>query len=148
MSRSGYSEDCDGWALIRWRGAVRAAIRGKRGQHALREILAALDAMPKKALAAESLITASGEYCTLGALGVMRGLALDKLDPEDAKGVAAAFGIAPALVKEIVFENDECGPAGYCGRGVELPEGRWHRMRGWVTSHLISTDSPPYGPTT
>jgi hypothetical protein len=41
MSRSGYSDDCDGWALIRWRGAVNSAIKGRRGQQALREIVAA-----------------------------------------------------------------------------------------------------------
>lgn len=32
MSRCGYSDDYDQWALIRWRGAVESAIRGKRGQ--------------------------------------------------------------------------------------------------------------------
>lgn len=37
MSRSGYTDDCDDqWALIRWRGAVNSAIKGKRGQQALR----------------------------------------------------------------------------------------------------------------
>lgn len=44
MSRSGYNDDCDGWALIRWRGAVNSAINGKRGQAFLRELVAALDA--------------------------------------------------------------------------------------------------------
>ena len=32
MSRSGYTDECDGWELVRWRGAVNSAIRGKRGQ--------------------------------------------------------------------------------------------------------------------
>lgn len=32
MSRSGYSDDCYGWELICWRGAVNSAIKGKRGQ--------------------------------------------------------------------------------------------------------------------
>ena len=69
MSRSGYTDDYDGWDLIRWRGAVHSAIRGRRGQAALREIIAALDALPEKWLAANSLETADGDYCTLGALG-------------------------------------------------------------------------------
>jgi hypothetical protein len=51
MGRAGYSEDCDGWALIRWRGAVTSAIRGKRGQAFLREMLDALDALPVKRIA-------------------------------------------------------------------------------------------------
>jgi len=41
MSRSGYSDDCDVWALIRWRGAVKSAIRGARGQAMLRELIQA-----------------------------------------------------------------------------------------------------------
>lgn len=56
MSRSGYTEDCDGWDLIRWRGAVASAIRGKRGQAFLREALAALDAMPEKQLISHDLV--------------------------------------------------------------------------------------------
>lgn len=57
MSRSGYTEDCDdNWQLIRWRGAVASAIRGKRGQAFLRELLAALDAMPEKRLIADALV--------------------------------------------------------------------------------------------
>lgn len=130
MSRSGYSDDCDGWELICWRGAVNSAIRGKRGQRTLHEILAALDAMPVKALAAESLVTADGQCCTLGVLGAQRGIALDELDPEDPDGVAQAFGIAPALAKEIVFENDEGG------HWKELPDRRWERMRAWVVSNI------------
>ena len=38
MSRSGYSDDLDNWDLIRWRGQVSSAIRGKRGQGFLREL--------------------------------------------------------------------------------------------------------------
>lgn len=110
MSRSGYSDECDGWALIRWRGAVMAAIRGRRGQQTLRDILSALDAMPVKALAAESLVTEEGSFCTLGALGASRDMQLDQLDPYDSDGVAKAFDIAPALAREIVFVNDEGGP--------------------------------------
>lgn len=47
MSRSGYVDDCDDMlALGRWRGAVRSAIRGARGQSLLREALVILDALP------------------------------------------------------------------------------------------------------
>jgi len=57
MSRSGYSDDCeDNWSWICWRGAVKSAIRGKRGQAFLRETLAALDALPERKLIAKDLI--------------------------------------------------------------------------------------------
>lgn len=131
MSRSGYHEEGTDWDLIRWRGAVASAIRGARGQRMLRELLAALDAMPNKSLAANSLVTADGQYCALGALGAKRSMDLAKLDPDDTETVAAAFGIAPALAREIVFENDE--RTSWC---AETPEARWQRMREWVVSNI------------
>lgn len=130
MSRSGYSDDCDGWALIRWRGAVNSAIRGARGQKLLRDTLAALDAMPIKELASESLVTATGQYCTLGALGAARGIDMRGIDPENAKQVGATFDAAQALIREIVFENDERA------HWNETPAGRWVRMRAWVASQI------------
>jgi hypothetical protein len=156
MSRSGYSDDCDGWALIRWRGAVNSAIQGSRGQAFLRELATALDAMPDKRLIADELQTADGEYCAIGVLGAARGVDMSKLDPEDREAVAAAFNIAPALAAEIVYENDESvyrwdwvwvetfGPLRrHESRRHQvrveipgLPERRWHQMRAWVQSNL------------
>jgi hypothetical protein len=65
VSRSGYSDGCEGWDLIRWRGAVESAIRGKRGQAFLKELLAALDALPEKKLVANELVTLQGQVCIL-----------------------------------------------------------------------------------
>ena len=131
MSRSGYSEDIEEWALIRWRGAVASAIRGKRGQAFLREMLAALDAMPEKRLI-DCELEVNGEVCALGSVGKARGLDMSELDPEDRYTVANVFGIARAMAAEIVFENDD--GAGYWSK--ETPEARWHRMRAWVVSNL------------
>jgi hypothetical protein len=130
MSRSGYSDDCDGWALIRWRGAVTSSIRGKRGQAFLKELASALDAMSEKRLIPNELQSASGEFCTLGVIGHRRGLDLSKADPYDREAVSAMFGISPAMAAEIVFENDEATWYN------EAPEARWHRMRQWVESNL------------
>ena len=57
MSRSGLVEDDgdDPLAHGRWRGAVKSAINGKRGQQFLRELADALDAMPEKVLVAGAL---------------------------------------------------------------------------------------------
>jgi hypothetical protein len=161
MSRSGYSDDCDNLGL--WRGAVERSIRGRRGQAALKELAKAMDAMPNKVLAAESLVTHDGPFCTLGVLGQARGLNMEPLDPEDWDAAAKAFNIAPAMVREIVYENDEaispyewvdfvlCGPIRtqypYWERHigtlrVAIPEEvlgaqRWQRMRQWVESNLV-----------
>lgn len=61
MSRSGYYEDYEhDWYQIMWRGAVKRAIRGKRGQAFLREMLTALDALPEPRLIAEKLESGTG----------------------------------------------------------------------------------------
>lgn len=132
MSRSGYSDDCDGWALIRWRGAVASAIRGKRGQAFLREALAALDAIEDKRLIAGELVDHKGEFCTLGAVGKCRGLDLKTIDYDDRESVAAAFGIPVALAAEIMFENDD----DYWPRSGKEAEIRWSQMRAWVAKQI------------
>lgn len=132
MSRSGYSDDCDGWALIRWRGAVKSAVNGARGQAMLRELLAALDAMPVKKLIPHEL-QSGGEFCALGAIGHARGLPMDGIDTEDRDAVAGAFGIATALAAEIMFQNDD-DFAGYWR--AEDPAARWLRMRKWVEQQI------------
>lgn len=136
MSRSGYIDDVDSqeaqWALIRWRGAVAASIRGRRGQALLRELRDALDAMPNKTLIADDLVSGDGDYCALGVLGAKRGLQkMNEIDPDDSDRVAGMFGIANALAREIVFENDEGGLF------RETPEQRWRRMRAWVDTQLV-----------
>ncbi len=134
MSRSGYHEDIDNWDLIRWRGQVASAIRGKRGQGLLRELLAALDAMPEKALVTSEYETEQGEVCTLGALGKARGIEMKGFDPDDYDGWANTFDVAHQLVQEITFLNDE-------GWYNETPEQRWQRMRKWVAAQISDPTS-------
>ena len=145
MSRSGYCDDNDdNWRHICWRGAVNSAIKGKRGQSFLIELAAAMDAMPAKRLVTEEL-QADGEYCTLGVVGAARNLDMSVLDPDDAEVVADKSGLAAAMVREIVYENDERygdykwvdGERKYVR---ESPEERWIRMRKWVDSQIKKAD--------
>jgi hypothetical protein len=137
MSRSGYSEGCDGWALIRWRGAVASAIKGQRGQAFLREALAALYAMPDKKLTTDSLHEpATGEFCTLGVVGTARGMDLATLEYVEREGIAAAFSISPALAAEIMFMNDDNELTDDC----TTPEQRWVRMRKWISGKIQTGD--------
>ena len=131
MSRSGYSDDgdFDHWQMIRWRGAVTSAFKGKRGQAFLREMLTALDALPDKKLISHELVQADGCVCALGAVGNARGLDMAKIDPDDHEGVAAKFDVAHAMACEIMYENDEFWRP-------ESPEGRFHRMRRWIASQI------------
>lgn len=133
MSRSGYTEDMDDmWSFIMWRGAVKSAIRGKRGQKFLKEMLASLDAIPEKKLIAHEL-ESQGAVCAIGAVGVQRGIDMTNLDPEDPDGVANAFGISSALAKEIVYENDEA-------IWKMTPEKRFEHMREWVVANIRKED--------
>lgn len=141
MGRAGLVEDddFDNWASIRWRGAVTSAIRGKRGQAFLKEMQAALDALPAPKLIAHDLITNDGCVCALGAVGKARSMDMDKLDPYDIDTVAGAFGLVDALAREIVYVNDEDGPR------KETDEQRYSRVLRWIKSQIIQTSAPSNG---
>jgi hypothetical protein len=135
MSRSGYCEDYgddDQLAMGRYRASVSRALNGRRGQAFLREMVAALDAMPAHELAAEVLVK-DGAACAIGAVALARGVDVSGLDPEDAEKVGKTFGIAETMVREIVFENDDD-----FGGGRETPAARWTRMRAWAVANLRS----------
>lgn len=145
MSRSGYNEDMDdNWALIRWRGQVASATKGKRGQKLLTDLLVALDAMPDKALVAHELEVFNSEagrmdVCALGALGHARGIDMAQIDPDEPDDVASAFGVAAPLVREIVYMNDS--DMNYFDPLTRqytrmTPELRWKQMRSWVASQI------------
>jgi hypothetical protein len=136
MSRSGYDEDIDQWALIRWRGAVKSAISGGRGQAFFRDLVAALDALPEKKLIARDLVADDGCVCALGAVGKARSIDMSDVDPEDSDTVAGIFGIADALAREVVYTNDECGPY------QETPEARFERVRRWAVRQLKPEPTP------
>lgn len=131
MSRSGYSDDCENLWL--YRQAVRQAVRGKRGRALLQDLATALDLMPRKRLVAGHLVDSDGEVCALGALGCTRDLPMVTLDTSDRAMLANAFQVAPSLVAEIMFENDEAFDDA-------TPEDRWRRMRRWVAAMLATGD--------
>lgn len=158
MSRSGYSDDCENLGL--WRGAVQRAMTGYRGQHFLRKLRDALDAMPVKRLITGEIANGTGDVCALGSVDPAC-----KADPDDREAVGQHFGIAPAMAAEIVYINDERfdgeyvaaeGPSlsAYYGRPTSVwrpftPEERWIRMRAWVDEQIMTAHSlsplPPGG---
>ena len=165
MSRSGYTEDCgdyddDNRSLL-WRGAVQSAMRGKRGQAFLTELLAAMDALPARRLVAGDFeapetgmpFASRRDVCALGALD-------PSVDEYDAEYLADRFGIARALAAEIVYQNDECvsdhryveidicGPVrpmypdwGRQTKTITVADPhagarRWERVRAWVAKQI------------
>ena len=144
MSRSGYSDDCYGWELVRWRGAVASAICGKRGQALLKELETALVSLPEKKLIQHEFANPeTGQVCALGAVALKRRLAEGVSLPdalkdveakypegEEAEVIAEEMNVANALVKEITSVNDD----EFYGRST--PEERYKRVLNWVREQI------------
>lgn len=130
--RSGYTDDCDDDVLAfgRWRAQVKSAIRGKRGQAFIRELIDSLDAMPEKHLI-KNYLRKDGNVCTLGAIGARRGVDLEALDTHDYDALADVFGIAHQLIQEIEYLNDASG-----WEKDDEYKHRWEQMRAWAVSQL------------
>ena len=138
MSRSGYSYDWNRDVHL-WRGAVKRALTGKRGQQALLDLIKALDSLPEKKLIGDSFQTGCG-VCALGALAQYRGRDVSDLGHREESNydgfherevVAGRLNIAEAMAGEVIFENDE----GYLGP-PETEAQRWGRMRRWAVAKL------------
>src|SRR5689334_17503262 len=130
MSRSGYSDDCENLNL--WRANVDRTIGSKRGQAFLREMAAALDAMPCKKLIAHDFVDESGCACAMGVVAQARKLDVSALDESDPDDVGGCLGISSMLAQEIAYQNDECGAH------VNLEGPR----RPWVSEGLTRPETP------
>lgn len=133
-SRAGWAEEIEGVEQQRLanlqRGAVQSAIKGKRGQAFLTEMIAALDALPAKRLAKQTF-EEDGEFCALGAVARSRGMQdITLLSIYSIRDVAAAFNASLALTAEIIDENDDMSPH------KETREARWVRMRTWAARRI------------
>lgn len=133
MSRSDYSDDLDQWAIIRWRGAVAQAIRGKRGQRFLLDLKSALEELPKKQLQ-RNVVVKNGEVCAIGALvkkqdGVTNAFEKEIEEETIAEALSKKFDVSQAIVREIMFENDE-----RCQ--WQDPMDRYKRMLAWVSEQI------------
>jgi len=133
MSRSDYSYDIDNWDLIRWRGAVKSAIRGKRGQAFLKELGEAMDRMEDKHLISGKFED-EGSVCALGVIGKERGLDMSGMEEWDNEDVGKVFGIAMALAAEIQYMNDEWL------YDTDNCEKRWQVIREWVRKNIKDED--------
>ena len=134
MDRHGYSDgECVQPRYGMYRGRVASAIRGKRGQRLLRELLAALDAMPDKRLIKDEFVL-HGQACALGVVALSRGIPdAEKIYSEDHDYLAKLFDIAPCLVREIEYENDE--PV-WSRDPIDALVERFERVREWVSENI------------
>lgn len=143
MSRHGYTDYIeDELAAGRWKGRVKSAIRGKRGQAFLKDLAAAMDEMPVKELIREELIDEDGQCCTIGVVCKARGLDVSRVDYEDSDAVGKLVDIAGPMAAEIEYWNDDGGDrwgpdaSGKWGTIYETDAERWARMREWVAKQI------------
>lgn len=80
-------------------------------------------------------------------VGNARGLDMSVICPDDSQAVSEKFGLAEAMVREIVWENDQhpgvygLREDGTTGWRRENPEERWVRMRKWVGDQIKQSDA-------
>ena len=123
-------DDCDydhNGRMNLWRGAVKSAIRGARGQKLLSDLIIGLDSLPAPRLIA-SEFEIQGEFCALGAAAKIRGLDIRELDIWDSGDTAKKFNVSDAMIREITWINDECGEQ-------DTPEERFLRVYNWIRSN-------------
>jgi hypothetical protein len=155
MSRLNYSEEED------WPGQFELfqancdrALHGPKGQRALRELEAALLALPEKRLVSGELVQPDGEVCAVGALmlhrAAIRGLSREaaiewysKIDPYATDETATEYFGLPRLVAwKFVEQNDIMCDQRFdkeTQRMIDItPEERYERVLSWVRAQLSS----------
>lgn len=130
--------------VLLWRANLRRQLAGRRGQQLLRELLAAIDALPEKKLGTQ--LYDGDQVCSFGAVALQRRVAageepqavladLQSHNDEADDGLMPDWAewylqIPPHMAWEIPFVNDnEYGD-------LETPEQRWIRVRAWICANL------------
>ena len=124
-----------------WEANCRRSLQGKAGQRELREMEAALLALPAKRLVQGVLLSDDGDVCALGAYGRYKGLDLTSFETCDKEITGVEVGIAggmPRLVAwAVVDRNDRLDGQYQVGTFVLLtPEERYDQMLAWVRAQL------------
>ena len=132
--------DWEPWMEGQAAGALQSAIRGRRGQQLLRDLIAGLDALPVPELAAGSLEDPeTGCVCAFGAVRLHRGeqnvpLLFHPTDWDaDWRELAKPFNISETLAHAVISANEyvDSNNDEYSRRN------RWKSVRAWAVSHLL-----------
>jgi hypothetical protein len=123
-------------------GAWRSAIRGRRGQQFLGDLVQALDALPLPELAAGALEDEeTGCCCAFGAVRRLRGvdavpLWFDPTEEDIAPGnLAKPFNVSETFAWAVVQANED----EMIGNDEKTRRLRWKQVRDWAVRHLIPT---------
>jgi len=137
-----------------WQANCDRSLVGRKGQAALRELEAALVALPNKRLIADEFENEEG-ICPLAAVAKYRGLTRSdiKADPEsEMEEVGVELGMPRLVAWKIVELNDiiidghyadTVGPVRYGGWRPRvfipaMPEERYEKVLSWVRSRIVT----------
>ena len=144
-----------------WQANCRRSLRSRAGQRELRELEAALLALPEKRLIHGALQDGTGGMCAIAAYGQRKGVDLSTFDPEyDSDDVGIAGGMPKLVAWKVVERNDVLlddyyvtaeGPTKpepgwyrehYENRGVHqrmtyTPEERYQKVLAWVREQIV-----------
>jgi hypothetical protein len=155
--RLNYSDDEDYPGQFNlWQANCARSLRGKAGQAELRELEAALVALPEKRLIHGALTDEDGGVCAVACYARHKGIDLSTFDPEyESDDVGVRAGMPRLVAWKVVALNDIeleswCGyvegPATreesrYAHRGVWVhrdltPEERYEKVLAWVREQL------------
>jgi hypothetical protein len=139
MTRLYYDDDCNPSEEGLRQGWLRSAIRGQRGQRFLRDLVAALDALPAPELSSGSLEDPeTGCCCAFGAVRRFRGPENVRLcfHPEEEDmtpdSLAEPFGVPETLAWAVVQANEEMSS----GNTERDRRRRWAEVRAWAVCNL------------
>lgn len=113
-----------------WQANCERSLRGKHGQEELRELRAALLALPEKRLILKLLEDGEGGVCAIGAYAKHKALDLSKFDVESDTDEVGIAGGMPALVAWKVVEMNDLQ------FDSVTPEQRYEKMLAWVEALL------------
>lgn len=132
MARINYTdeEDFPGQSGL-WLGNCERSLRGRQGQKELRELHAALLALPDKRLIHKRLEDEEGGVCAIGAYAKHKGVDLSKYDVDCYTDEVGVAGGMPRLVAWRVVEMNDME----FDRTV-TPEQRYDGMLKWVEGKL------------
>jgi hypothetical protein len=142
MTRLYYDDDLDPSREGLVAGALRSAVRGKRGQRFIRDLVQALDALPSPELAAGALEDEDTECCcAFGAVRRFRGsdavpLWFDPMEEDlTPDHLAEPFNVSETLAWAVVQVNED----GMTGNDVSTRRHRWNVVKDWAIRQLIPT---------
>jgi hypothetical protein len=140
MSRLYYSDNDYDQEIGVARGRRLSAIRSQRGQRFLRDLVAALDALPTPELHSGALEDSkTGCCCAFGAVRRLRGVESVKLwfHPEDEDitpdSLAEPFDVSPTLAWAVVQANEDM----HEDNSEQGRRRRWAEVRDWAVRHLL-----------